>query len=310
MGTIAQDGLYCMIEAQPQTSDWPLASGSVRVLMPTQLMSELCHEKLSKAVFPHAFGYYPQAQGHRMARQHPEDYLVIYCVAGSATVTIDSDAYRATAGDLILLPRSVPHAYAADEQDPWSIYWVHLSGEDLPQWFVRLNARGGAVRHLGLHDRLGMDFRSLLSLSGAGYNIAMGIHAASLSRSLLSYASLLLQRQQHDSAELDIDALHLFMQQHLHQRLTLEQLSQAAQAPSRYQFIRQYKALTGQTPVQAFLHMKVSRACYLLEISDASVTDIALDFGFDDAYYFSRLFKKVAGLSPAKYRQQGQVTNR
>lgn len=309
MGAIAKDGLYCMIEVQPKTSDWPLASGSVRVLMPTPLMAELTEEALSKTCAPHAFGYYPSAHGHRMARQRPDDYLVIYCISGTATVTIGDAHYHATAGDLVLLPAAVPHVYTADEQDPWSIYWVHLNGDDLPRWFARLNANQGAVRRPGLHDRLVMDFRSLLSLSSAGYSIAMGLHAASLSRSLLSYAWLLLQRQQHDSAEIDIDALHLFMQQHLHQRLTLEQLSDAARAPSRYQFIRQYKTLTGQTPIQAFLHMKVSRACYLLEISDASVANIALEFGFDDAYYFSRLFKKVVGLSPAKYRQQGKVTN-
>lgn len=307
MVAIAKDGLYCMNDVQPRTSDWPLVSGSTRVLMPAPLIAELGDDTLSKTCVPHAFGYYPSAQGHRMARQHPDDYLVIYCVSGAATVTIDADHYRATAGDLVLLPAAVPHAYAADEQDPWSIYWVHLNGDDLPRWFARLNARQGVVRRPGLHDRLVMDFRSLLSLSGAGYSVAMGLHAASLSRNLLSYTWLLLQRQQHDGTEIDVDALHLFMQQHLHQRLTLEQLGGAAHAPSRYQFIRQYKALTGQTPIQAFLHMKVSRACYLLEVSDASVANIALEFGFDDAYYFSRLFKKVVGLSPAKYRRQGKA---
>jgi AraC family transcriptional regulator, arabinose operon regulatory protein len=296
-----------MNAVQPQTSDWPLASGSVRVLMPAPLMAEMSKDKLSNACLPHAFGYYPSAHGHRMARQRPDDYLVIYCISGAAMVTIGANHYRVGAGELVLLPAAIPHSYAADEQDPWSIYWVHLNGDDLPRWFTRLDARHGTVRHLGLHDRLVMDFRSLLSLSSAGYSLAMGLHATSLSRSLLSYAWLLLQRQQHDSAEMDVGALHLFMQQHIHQRLTLEQLSAAASAPSRYQFIRQYKALTGQTPIQAFLHMKVSRACYLLEISDASVTDIAVEFGFDDAYYFSRLFKKVVGLSPAKYRQQGKA---
>lgn len=298
-----------MNKVQPKTSDWPLASGSIRVLMPTALTSELADETLANTCLPHAFGYYPSAHGHRMARQNPDDYLVIYCVSGAAAVTIGDDRYRASAGDLLLLPAAVPHAYAADEEEPWSIYWLHLNGTDLPHWFARFNAERGSVRRPGLHDRLVMDFRALLSLSSAGYSVAMGMHAASLSRSLLSYAWLLLQRQQHDSAELDLDALHLFMQQHLHQRLTLAQLSDAAQAPSRYQFIRQYKTLTGQTPVQAFLHMKVSRACYLLEISDASVADVALEFGFDDAYYFSRLFKKVVGLSPGKYRQQGKATN-
>ena len=96
------------------------------------------------------------------------------------------------------------------------------------------------------------------------------------------------------------------MEQQLHQRLTLEQLAEAAGNPSPWQFIRHYRASTGQTPMQAFLHRKIARACYLLEVSDISISDLAREFGYEDAYYFSRLFKKVTGVSPSHYRQSGR----
>ena len=49
--------------------------------------------------------------------------------------------------------------------------------------------------------------------------------------------------------------------------------------------------------------MKMQRACYLLDSTQQSVKQLAAALGYDDAYYFSRLFKKVIGLSPAQYRQ-------
>ena len=56
--------------------------------------------------------------------------------------------------------------------------------------------------------------------------------------------------------------------------------------------------------MQAFQRIKVSHACYLLDISDDSVATIALQLGHDDPYYFSRLFKKMMGISPQKYRKE------
>lgn len=293
-----------MNPATPQTSDWPLPEGAARVLLPQALVTELATDILSNTCYPQAFGYYPQAAGHRMARPQPEDWLVIYCVSGSAEATISGTLYRVGAGDLLLLPAGIAHQYAADADDPWSLYWMHLAGTEPGEWFSRLGGAGGSVCHIGLHERLLADFRTLLSMPAAGYNLPSGMHAASLVRGLLSYAWLLQQRQQQPPSTLDINALHLFMQQHLDSKLSVADMAAHAQQPSRYQFIRQYKAATGQTPIQAFLHMKISRACYLLEVSDASVADIAAQFGVEDAYYFSRLFKKIVGVSPTRYRRQ------
>lgn len=293
-----------MIPGTPQTSDWPLPEGAARVLLPQALVTEMATDKLANSCYPQAFGYYPMARGHRMARPQPEDWLVIYCVDGSAEATIKDASYSVGAGDLLLLPAGIAHQYAADTAVPWSLYWMHLAGNEVGEWFARLGAADGGVCRIGLHERLLADFRTLLSMPAAGYNLPSGVHAANLARGLLSYAWLLLQRQQQPPSTLDINALHLFMQQHLDRKLSVADLAAHAQQPSRYQFIRQYKAATGQTPIQAFLHMKISRACYLLEVSDASVADIAAQFGVEDAYYFSRLFKKIVGVSPTRYRHQ------
>ncbi|MDF1780065.1 MAG: AraC family ligand binding domain-containing protein [Alcanivoracaceae bacterium] len=296
-----------MAELTTQISDWPLAEGGVRVLLPQHLVQLLREDTLSSDCYPSAFGFYPAAHGHHMTRHSPDDHLVIYCIGGGARVRIGESQQQITSGDLLLLPRGVAHEYSANEEMPWSIFWMHLNGGEVDTWFDRFGAMHGAICSLGLHDRLAAEFQALLRLTASGYNFASGLHAAILSRGILSYALLLTERRKESHHDINLGALHLFMQQKLGERLTLAQLAAAAEISSKYQFIRQYKALTGQTPMQAFLHLKVSRACYLLEISDANVTDIAREFGFDDPYYFSRLFKKVVGVSPAKYRSQGKI---
>lgn len=48
---------------------------------------------------------------------------------------------------------------------------------------------------------------------------------------------------------------------------------------------------------------RVNRAKMLLLSSDDTVSDVATAVGMEDAYYFSRVFKKLTGFPPGRYRQ-------
>jgi YesN/AraC family two-component response regulator len=51
-----------------------------------------------------------------------------------------------------------------------------------------------------------------------------------------------------------------------------------------------------------FIHLRVRLACRLLDLSDKPIKVVAIETGYRDPYYFSRVFKKAMGLSPEKYR--------
>jgi AraC-like DNA-binding protein len=53
-----------------------------------------------------------------------------------------------------------------------------------------------------------------------------------------------------------------------------------------------------------FIHLKIQNACKLLYLTDMTVREVSFELGYDDPYYFSRLFKKVMGISPMQYRNQ------
>ena len=48
----------------------------------------------------------------------------------------------------------------------------------------------------------------------------------------------------------------------------------------------------------------MTKAKQLLRFSDKRMDEISSELGFDDANYFSRLFKKVEGMSPSEYRKK------
>jgi AraC-like DNA-binding protein len=71
---------------------------------------------------------------------------------------------------------------------------------------------------------------------------------------------------------------------------------------SPYHFLRSFKATTGVTPHQWLLRARLREAAEKLAGTQAPVTDIALDVGFEDLSNFTRSFRAEFGASPRQFR--------
>lgn len=68
------------------------------------------------------------------------------------------------------------------------------------------------------------------------------------------------------------------------------------------QFLRIFKRVTQQTPIEYLLQVRLRMATELLATTDLAVTEVALRVGFTDSNYFSRQFKRKYGISPREFR--------
>jgi len=75
-------------------------------------------------------------------------------------------------------------------------------------------------------------------------------------------------------------------------------------AMSPFHFIRQFRAVFGQTPHQFRIHARVERARHLLALDRGSVTDVCMEVGFSSVGSFSDLFERRVGMRPSVYRQR------
>jgi AraC-like DNA-binding protein len=119
------------------------------------------------------------------------------------------------------------------------------------------------------------------------------------------YLSLFIYNEKHfavDAGKRDlIDDVIMYMQEHVHEDLTLQDLCDYAHySPSRFSSL--FRQKTGYAPIDYFIQLKMQKASQLLDFTNRSIKDIASTFGFDDPYYFSRRFTKAIGMSPKKYR--------
>jgi AraC-like DNA-binding protein len=68
-------------------------------------------------------------------------------------------------------------------------------------------------------------------------------------------------------------------------------------------FWRRFRKVTGVTPYAAFIQLKMKRAGQMLSESDQAIKVIASDLGFVDLRTFSRLFRRLYGMTPSTFRQ-------
>lgn len=284
-----------------QTSQWPVPKDSIRYVVPAPIIRLLSEHPLTRDLYPRAFGHYRRATGHHMHRENHRDNLLIYCTEGKAFLNIEGEPYTMEAGDLLLLPAGANHRYTADPDNPWTIHWVHYTGPMAEEFRKYMGFDDATpIRHLGRQPRLLVDFNGLLSVRQTGFRARGLIHAANRLRQLLTAVPISVDETGH-KRQAELDTINNYMREHLDERITLEQLADVA-GLSPAHFATRYKEQTGTSPIQHFLHLKVERACQMLDTTSLSFTEISHRLGYDDAYYFSRLFKKTMGQAPRDYR--------
>ena len=291
-------------------SSWPLPENSCRFVVPRPLVEQQRRHLLTRDLYLFGAGHYVDATGHHMKRDVHDDFLMIYCTAGTATLSLSKlknhQKLRIQEGDMLMLPRGLSHEYKADITNPWSIYWVHFEGP-LGQSFIdnmKLDIEHPIIK-VGQQPKLVNDFENLLQIRQTGYQLKAFIHAANQLRQILSFIALLrptLGTRRQPSGHFDLKRIHSMMQERVHEQLDLDTLAASCNL-SKYHFAKKYKELTGSTAISHFINLKIEHACQLLDVSNESISQISYDVGYDDAYYFSRIFKKIMGLSPSQYRK-------
>ncbi len=93
-----------------------------------------------------------------------------------------------------------------------------------------------------------------------------------------------------------------FIQQHHTRDLSRREIAEAIGVSCSY-LGQLFQRELGVSPWEYLHRYRIERACELLRMSDASVTAIAEQVGFNDPAYFSRVFRRQAGCSPREYRR-------
>jgi transcriptional regulator GlxA family with amidase domain len=98
-----------------------------------------------------------------------------------------------------------------------------------------------------------------------------------------------------------IDRAVEYMVQNVDKPLRVAELAGVANV-SLSHFFSLFRRRTGCSPIDYFMRLRIRRACRLLESTTIKIKDIATAVGYDDPFYFSRVFKSLSAVAPVYYR--------
>lgn len=96
-----------------------------------------------------------------------------------------------------------------------------------------------------------------------------------------------------------------YIHEHFAEKLTLEEIAASAAVSSR-ECLRCFRESIHQSPMDYLIEYRIQCAKKLLERSDHSITEVALQCGFNSNSYFTKLFRRTVGKSPNAYRKELQ----
>lgn len=271
--------------------------------------------KLEKSIYP----YNPEAQTlpfflfgiggseYQKYVNRPDGYKcnqILFCAKGSGTLEYDGKKIKINAGDYFFLPKDKSHAYYPDEE-LWDVRWIAFEGSACDEILVKFGMTSPIVITPAAETTMEKTFDKMVisqendflycdyTCSGLVYDYLIEFH-----RHMDSNADS--TRSRHVSMLLPVLR---FMHDNFSSDISMTQLSEIIGVTPQH-FCRIFSKTMNVRPNEFLTQIRLNEAKQLLRNKDVSVSDAAIKSGFRDAGYFSTVFRKHEGMSPAEYKKK------
>ncbi|MCX5661357.1 MAG: AraC family transcriptional regulator [Planctomycetota bacterium] len=247
--------------------------------------------------------YQQHEHGYEVKPRFVPDYNLIYVTRGRVTWTIDGHPHPLVPGRLVFVPPAVRH-HALSQTQRMTLGSVHVEvtlpgGRDVfemlapprQQDVVQGSRLDGYLRAAMDEMQRTNDAMVHLMMPSWGRLIALELLRDNADRGLLAHRP--------------VEPIVLELLRELHSRIerpaTLDELARWSGFSGQH-LNRVFRRSLGVTPLRYLMRLRMERAAALLADGQWTVRAVATKLGFDDAYYFSRLFRQHMGRSPSRHR--------
>lgn len=234
-----------------------------------------------------------------------EHMEILYFISGNCNVVCGGEAYSAKAGDTIVINSNELHY--TDNNGEADFFCIHIT----PDFFADIDFSDVLFRTYVDKDCFIADSVERMYLENcareAGYDmrikgtayLLMAHMVSNYKADELSESDVVLRKNRLNR----IGEILNYISKNYHTKLTTIMLADRFHLTEHY-FCSLFKKETGQSPINYINGYRIQKAAILLKNTDQSITEIAMNVGFEDSNYFARCFKKHFGISAREYRRQ------
>lgn len=228
-----------------------------------------------------------------------------YFSSGKAYYLVNGQQVEVNQGDLICIPQGSRRSAITDADNPMESFAVNFQLYDIKGNFVQLPFP--LIAHIGISEEL-LSLYNELTLVWLKKSPGFEIKARALLLMILHhYFKRFHYKVNVQSIDSRIQKSIRYILGNLHNPIEIEELARNAGVTTAY-FGTLFKKNTGSSAKEYINKMKISNAENILMSGEFSVKDAAYKCGFEDIFYFSKLFKRIKGYPPSKILSDKKMT--
>ncbi len=250
---------------------------------------------------------------HTSRRKNLSSYLFFLVTEGEGSLEYGGRTYLLKQGDCVFVDCHTDYAHSC-AQTLWKLKWVHFYGPNMNGIYNKYVERGG--RPIFTPG----DFERYESLVDEVYRIAASdahIKDMQIFEKLTSLLTLLMEqswnpeegvvregsaRRKELGKKQNLQALKEYLDENYASKITLDMLAERFYI-NKFYLTRIFKEQFGESVTGYLLQVRITKAKQSLRFTDKPIEEIAHECGMHDANYFSRMFKKVEGVTPGEFRR-------
>ena len=242
---------------------------------------------------------------HTSSRSHLASFLFFCVNSGSGELEYQKKRYMLSKGDCVFIDCRKAYSHSTSD-NLWSLQWCHFYAPSLPAVYEKYKERGGRpVFHPA-------DIKPFTTLLTDIYDLASSsdyIRDMRINEKLGTLLTLLMEQSWHPESmtvsrkRLELAAVKEYLDEHYTEKIALDDLSEHFFI-NKFYLSKIFRETYGTTVNNYLISKRITRAKQLLRFTDMTVDEVGAAVGMGDANYFSRMIRKVEGISPREYRKQ------
>ena len=240
---------------------------------------------------------YPNPK-YRVSRTNNDMFIFEYILSGSGYIEVNGKTFKVSANDVYIIEPGQDHTYYSDSKNPFKKIWINFYSDIFTEIFKSFGLSNKTVFHNTETLELFKEIQNLKKVSNFSDDICYDI-APVIFKILCILAT-------NDNKQVSLSKTakltKRYIDESIYSNTTLEDIANMLNL-SKAHIIREFSKNYGISPYNYLIEQKIATAKKMLILHNMNISEISSQLGFEDANYFSKLFKKKTGISPLQYRK-------